>query len=87
MGPLMIILLCLMFTQPFFTDEFSPTIFHWQYINKICNSIFAFHLFSGTGKSETGAHIAYAMAVSNPADKCVLYCGPTNKSVDVVLGM
>ena len=43
-------------------------------------------IFSGTGKSETGAHIAYVMAVSNPKNKCVLYCGPTNKSVDVVLG-
>ena len=51
--------------------------------NNICNLIFVL----GTGKSETGAHIAYTMAVRNPPDKCVLYCGPTNKAVDVVLGM
>ena len=43
---------------------------------------------SGTGKSETGAHIAYALAMSNRnmvPRKCVLYCAPTNKAVDVVL--
>ena len=43
----------------------------------------------GTGKSETGAHIAYTFAMANKQfspRKCVLYCGPSNKSVDVVLG-
>jgi len=49
----------------------------------------------GTGKSVTGAHLAYAFMVSNlenclsPSDektRCVMYCGPSNKSVDVVLG-
>ena len=49
---------------------------------------------TGTGKSETGAHIAYVFAQLNQAlngrssgsgYKCVLYCGPSNKSVDVVL--
>ena len=51
------------------------------------NYIFA-PFFPGTGKSETGAHIAYAMAMNNrmmPTQKCVLYCAPTNKAVDVVL--
>ena len=44
---------------------------------------------AGTGKSETGAHIAYTFAMANKnmsPSKCVLYCGPSNKSVDVVLG-
>lgn len=44
---------------------------------------------TGTGKSETGAHLAYVFAMTNrqqKADKCVLYCGPSNKAVDVVLG-
>lgn len=48
----------------------------------------------GTGKSETGAHIAYILAVLNQRlfnseehHYCVFYCGPSNKSVDVVLGM
>ena len=43
----------------------------------------------GTGKSELGAHIAYTFAMANKQlspSKCVLYCGPSNKSVDVVLG-
>ena len=52
----------------------------------------------GTGKSITGAHLAYAFIVANNPDlkfvpsnndekiKCVMYCGPSNKSVDVVLG-
>ena len=43
---------------------------------------------SGTGKSETGAHIAYVFAMLNrtlSGEKCVLYCGPSNKAVDVVL--
>ena len=43
----------------------------------------------GTGKSETGAHLAYVFALTNrklKANKCVLYCGPSNKAVDVVLG-
>ena len=54
----------------------------------------------GTGKSVTGAHLAYAFIVANNPDltfvpslsddekiKCVMYCGPSNKSVDVVLSM
>ena len=44
----------------------------------------------GTGKSIIGAHIAYEMAKRNKeesGDKCVLYCGPTNKSIDVIFGM
>ena len=52
--------------------------------------------FTGTGKSVTGAHLAYAFIVANrrlhPSSsngkiKCVMYCGPSNKSIDVVLGM
>ena len=43
----------------------------------------------------TGAHLAYGFIVANrklhrPSKpgkiKCVMYCGPSNKSVDVVLG-
>ena len=48
------------------------------------------HLFIGTGKSETGVHIAYTFAMANrqlSPRRCVLYCGPSNKSVDVVLGI
>ena len=53
----------------------------------------------GTGKSVTGAHLAYGFIVAKTPDlkfvpssddekiKCVMYCGPSNKSVDVVLGM
>ena len=53
----------------------------------------------GTGKSVTGAHLAYGFIVAKNSDlkfvpssddekiKCVMYCGPSNKSVDVVLGM
>ena len=64
-------------------------------------------VYTGTGKSITGAHIAYAFVLLNrmnaaeelatvggtmtdsgvdgPHLKCVLYCGPSNVSVDVVL--
>ena len=51
-------------------------------------------MFAGTGKSVTGAHLAYAFAlwnrqhhVKNPEGRvpCVVYCGPSNKSVEVVL--
>ncbi|XP_019860621.1 PREDICTED: helicase with zinc finger domain 2-like [Amphimedon queenslandica] len=47
----------------------------------------------GTGKSETGAHLAYIFSLTNKeifeedptsSFKSVLYCGPSNKSVDVV---
>ena len=44
---------------------------------------------AGTGKSVTGAHIAYVFAKLNKKlgdNRCVLYCGPSNKSVDVVFG-
>ena len=43
----------------------------------------------GTGKSVTGARIAYVFVQANKSlkiSKCVLYCGPSNKSVDVVYG-
>ena len=58
------------------------------------------YIITGTGKSVTGAHLAYAFIVAKNPDlkfvpshstdekiKCVMYCGPSNKSVDVVLGM
>ena len=75
------------------------------------NAVRAILTSTGTGKSITGAHIAYAFALLNrerrrseaeadepveqtavydpsglPPLKCVLYCGPSNPSVDVVLG-
>ena len=40
----------------------------------------------GTGKSEVGAHLAYIFAVKNGGHGSVLYCGPSNKAVDVVHG-
>ena len=46
----------------------------------------------GTGKSVTGAHLAYIFAKLNgrlkhgDKGKCVVYCGPSNKAVDVVHG-
>ena len=52
------------------------------------NSYHCFLILSGTGKSETGAHIAYALAMSNRDrgfNECVFYSAPTNKAVDVVL--
>ena len=50
----------------------------------------SFILFAGTGKSVTGAHIAYVFTKLNKvintpgSHKSVLYCGPSNISVDVV---
>ena len=49
----------------------------------------------GTGKSTVGAHLAYAFAKLNqinkriPSEKnrCVVYCGASNVSVDVVASM
>ncbi len=41
------------------------------------------------GKSKAGAHLAYVFAwhnkVLNRSHKCVLYCRPSNKAVDVAL--
>ena len=58
------------------------------------------YIITGTGKSVTGAHLAYAFIVAKNPNlrfvppyctdekiKCVMYCGPSNKSVDVALGM
>ena len=33
-----------------------------------------------------GAHLAYIFAVKNGGRESVLYCGPSNKAVDVVHG-
>ena len=44
---------------------------------------------SGTGKSETGAHIAYIFAQvlkEKKSSHCIVYCAPSNKAVDVVHG-
>ena len=41
---------------------------------------------TGTGKSETGAHIAYIFAQQLEEKQCVVYCAPSNKAVDVVHG-
>ena len=60
---------------------------------------------TGTGKTVTGAHIAYALAIKLKEDRgvhsyvqrtkdgkekklnpCVMYCGPSQQSVSVVLG-
>ena len=54
-----------------------------------CVSIF--YRCAGTGKSVTGAHIAYALAMrlskeKKSTNKCVMYCGPSQQSVNFVLG-
>ena len=57
-------------------------------MNHIKMTVYLFPTSLGTGKSETGAHIAYVFAMFNRhvgKNRCVLYCGPSNKSVDVVL--
>ena len=44
---------------------------------------------AGTGKSETGAHIAYIFAQvlkEKKSSHCIVYCAPSNKAVDVVHG-
>ena len=52
-----------------------------------------FILTKGTGKSVTGARLAYLFAKLNreltatQGHRSVLYCGPSNKSVDVVFSM
>ena len=62
------------------------------------NCSYVLFMYIGTGKSVTGAHLAYASIVANTSDpkfvpsnngkiKCVMYCGPSNRSVDVVLSM
>ena len=59
-----------------------------------CLTIFFFSqillMFTGTGKSETGAHIAYIFArvlkQLRKKNQCVIYCAPSNKAVDVVHG-
>ena len=57
--------------------------------HKLQNYIFSL----GTGKSVTGAHIAYALAMrfskeqtEGKENTCVMYCGPSQQSVNVVLG-
>ena len=55
------------------------------------------YAFVGTGKSTVGAHLAYAYARLNQITKkktpgqqknrCVVYCGASNTSVDVVASM
>jgi len=66
--------------------------------NMILSELSIHHSPTGTGKSVTGAHLAYALikcpsvvgaqqSAPNQKIRCVMYCGPSNKSVDVVLGM
>ena len=68
-----------------------------RYVGKATDKVCLNSLFSGllgTGKSVTGAHIAYALAMRLCAEhspekddkQCVMYCGPTQQSVNVVLG-
>ena len=53
-------------------------------------------LYLGTGKSTVGAHLAYTFAKLNQITKkrttseknrCVVYCGTSNISIDVVASM
>ena len=55
-----------------------------------------FNIFLGTGKSTVGAHLAYTFAKLNKITKkkerseknrCVVYCGASNVSVDIVASM
>lgn len=59
-----------------------------------------FYFLTGTGKTVVGVHIVYWFFKENqklprldksvekgPKKRCILYCGPSNKSVDVVAGM
>ena len=43
-------------------------------------------IITGTGKSTTGVRLAYLMARKNSSEEQVIYCGPSNKSVNVVTG-
>ncbi len=51
-------------------------------------------IFTGTGKTVVGVHIVYWLskdiqkhpASNSQKKRAVLYCGPSNKSVDVVAG-
>jgi len=60
--------------------------------HKHAQSAIFFWLSIGTGKSVTGAHLAYILAKLNGRPRrgsvkgCVVYCGPSNKAVDVVHG-
>ena len=69
-------------------------------VKLLCNSLASTVSIVGTGKSVTGAHIAYAFAMMNrqkrkkpsssvkegrPLLSCVLYCGPSNVAVDVIV--
>lgn len=77
----------LAFTKPFQLIQGPPGNMIHIFYNYILSRYIIIDV--GTGKSETGAHIAYTFAMANrqlSPRKCVLYCGPSNKSVDVVLG-
>ena len=53
----------------------------------MASSLILTMLHVGTGKSETGAHIAYIFAQLNrESNQCVVYCAPSNKAVDVIHG-
>lgn len=68
------------------------------YTYTTCYNNIHFNTFIGTGKSTVGAHLAYAFAKLNQItrkkalsgqnkNKCVVYCGSSNISVDVVASM
>ena len=70
-----------------------PGMYHtsFYYDNTIQQCYKILYCSTGTGKSVTGAHIAYALAMrlskeKNSTGKCVMYCGPSQQSVNVVLG-
>ncbi len=51
--------------------------------------VYFWNWLKGTGKSIVGAHLAYTFAMGNRKcgnHACVMYCGPSNKAVDVVHG-
>ena len=58
-------------------------------IKALTQSFSLIHGPPGTGKTVTGVRIAYLFAKQNGEEdghKKVLYCGPSNKSVEVVIG-
>ncbi|XP_078614262.1 3'-5' exoribonuclease HELZ2-like [Branchiostoma floridae x Branchiostoma japonicum] len=56
----------------------------------LCSPFYVIQGPPGTGKTVTGAHLAYTFAKRNlnaRSGDVVMYCGPSNKSVDVVAEM
>ena len=66
-----------------------------MFSSRVCqHGIASIHDFSGTGKTVTGAYLVYFFTEQNKLlpnrsdDKRpqILYCGPSNKAVDVITG-